>query len=628
MKKSKSLITLSISLALVGGAAAGFLGSTSGVKANAESENGNITIYLDTFESNWDSDGAKFGVYYWEEGKSGQFLDGFLEPAKTENEFEKLYSAEIPDTAYGVIFTRHKSDVVSPTWENAWNQTYDIILSDMKSNNCVNVTVADPNDPDGYYYLHKTRLFEDVADGAYYVCPETEWKKHPDYALDYDETKEEYSGGFVCLTDNEFKLLTSYRGSNLTWYGWGNVDEGSVEHPTARRYNQWSQGATNDNIHICKDGIYTLYLKVGSSVKDAKRIWCNPANQDVSVTITKDGESTTKDLKPTSTVGVYETQKDISTLCGSKIEFTVEGVAVADINIAQDSRNDLWKSSDGEVLTCLDNTAKFQFDVRTNTVSYLLDMEKPEDKCFGLSVNNKYVALTPIEAESGYDRYEVNGLEINPGDEFKFVNCSSDKPNVEVFQIVSTGGIPEEEEFRNQFTLDQGEGKLTYYGEETVKIYVVCKVKPDRVSLDNEFWFRKIDSAAEDAIQFAKTFKECFEPICASPDFEQINNAWTSMTTPYGDLTEAAREIIQKVQESHPDENLAYFAHQYDYIYQKYGDKLAEGNWASRDVEFIPGRDVIDKFDSTALIAITVSVALVAATSIAVLAIAKKRKEN
>ena len=113
MKKinSKILLTLLLTFAM--------LLSMATVTAFAA---GGTTVYLDP-GNNWKSDDARFAVYYW----AGDTDNGWV---SMEDCGDGIYSATIPEGYTNIIFCRMDPASTENTWDNKWNQTVDLTITE------------------------------------------------------------------------------------------------------------------------------------------------------------------------------------------------------------------------------------------------------------------------------------------------------------------------------------------------------------------------------------------------------------------------------------------------------------------------------------------------------------------
>lgn len=113
MKKinSKILLTLLLTFAM--------LLSMATVTAFAA---GGTTVYLDP-GNNWKSDDARFAVYYW----AGDTDNGWV---SMEDCGDGVYSATIPEGYTNIIFCRMDPATSENTWDNKWNQTVDLTITE------------------------------------------------------------------------------------------------------------------------------------------------------------------------------------------------------------------------------------------------------------------------------------------------------------------------------------------------------------------------------------------------------------------------------------------------------------------------------------------------------------------
>lgn len=84
------------------------------------------TLYL-TPNSNWKADGARFAIYYWNDGG-----DAWADMTAVDGETD-LYSGELPDGYTNVIFCRMNPSAAANNWSNKWNQTADLTYDGTKN---------------------------------------------------------------------------------------------------------------------------------------------------------------------------------------------------------------------------------------------------------------------------------------------------------------------------------------------------------------------------------------------------------------------------------------------------------------------------------------------------------------
>lgn len=80
-------------------------------------------VYL-TVDPQWKSDGARFAAYFW--GGSGEKWESMTAVSGQEN----MYTCPIPSGRTSVIFCRMNGGTTVNSWDNKWNQTVDLSLSD------------------------------------------------------------------------------------------------------------------------------------------------------------------------------------------------------------------------------------------------------------------------------------------------------------------------------------------------------------------------------------------------------------------------------------------------------------------------------------------------------------------
>ena len=90
------------------------------------------TLYLKP-NSNWLADGARFAVYYWNDGTSA-WAD------MTDADGDGYYEGVVPEGYSSVIFCRMNPGTTDNNWDNKWNQTADLTVP-TDGTNCY--TVAD-----------------------------------------------------------------------------------------------------------------------------------------------------------------------------------------------------------------------------------------------------------------------------------------------------------------------------------------------------------------------------------------------------------------------------------------------------------------------------------------------------
>jgi len=123
------------------------------------------TLYLNTGGSTlWNQGGAKFSVFYWNDGMAGKFTD-FLELAYGETD---IYRAIIPKSD-SVIFVRHAATADVPSWDNKLHYTKGEKVDLEDNGNIMVVNGWEPADlewdnytpkqgPDMHDYLHFVSL--------------------------------------------------------------------------------------------------------------------------------------------------------------------------------------------------------------------------------------------------------------------------------------------------------------------------------------------------------------------------------------------------------------------------------------------------------------------------------------
>jgi len=120
------------------------------------------TLYLNTGGSSlWNQAGAKFSVWYWNDGFDGNFTD-FLELAYGETD---IYRAIIPKSD-SVIFVRHEATADVPTWDNKLHQTKADEV-DLEIGNIMVITGWQPADREWDYYTPKQA--PDMHDFLYFT---------------------------------------------------------------------------------------------------------------------------------------------------------------------------------------------------------------------------------------------------------------------------------------------------------------------------------------------------------------------------------------------------------------------------------------------------------------------------
>ena len=83
---------------------------------------GGTTVFLAPDDA-WKSDGARFAVYYW----TGDTDNGWVDMQAEE---DGIYSAVIPAGYSNIIFCRMNPATTENVWENKWNQTIDLTITE------------------------------------------------------------------------------------------------------------------------------------------------------------------------------------------------------------------------------------------------------------------------------------------------------------------------------------------------------------------------------------------------------------------------------------------------------------------------------------------------------------------
>ena len=95
---------------------------------------GKTSFYLNANDTYWNTEGAKFSIYYTTDGTNWSFSNFMV---KISGDF---YTTTVDaDNIKTIVAVRHKNTATSPTWNDKWNQTNNIDISSTK-NNLIKIT--------------------------------------------------------------------------------------------------------------------------------------------------------------------------------------------------------------------------------------------------------------------------------------------------------------------------------------------------------------------------------------------------------------------------------------------------------------------------------------------------------
>lgn len=600
--KIKKTILFCLSLALAAGAAAcvSFVSAKAPVEAKAAGETKTVYLELNDFRS-WDGDNAKFSVYLMPQGGTAYFPSSFMTPVSG---FQHMYEFEIDSSVNDVIFVRHDSAAVTPSWANKWNQTADISLGD--KNCCVIEGWGDPNCPS-----HLTKLTP-VDDGCYLVGSHNSWTADSTSKMSYDSTKAEYSSEVELEKGDVFKVV-SYSRFAGTYYGWEVLESGDG---SARNAGQIIAADSSEKPDMKVDvaGSYTPYFKTGSST-----IWISAIEISHVYTLVVGGDDVALVQNP-GNPNEYMTSEPISLESGNVVSYECDGAAVSGQTAKSIGNNNLWNDN-GTLKVCLDITANVYVDVINKTIFCSgLDVNK-----FYMSVNDVPHALTHNEnpADPSFNEYYIEGYSFEHGDVIKFVDTKDTNSNAVVFSVLnineySKGGFSV---IDNELVCSEPLGTMT-------NLYVKFKSGADEV------YFGDVSEDLAAAIDYAEQFNDMTDDVCVGYGETVVGDlqaGWSAMAVIYDDVLASGKLILQGADESHSNPAIAAFAHQYDYIIAHYSAELAAhgGNFVSRTpVSVAINNHQVFNVSNESSIAIVVIVSVVAVTSIAAFFVIKRRKEN
>ena len=118
------------------------------------------TLYL-VPNDNWKLDGARFAVYYWNNGGSG-----WTDMADADG--DGVYEGTVPGGYSNIIFCRMNPNAAANDWNNKWNQTGDLTVP-TDGTNCYTVAEGTWDNGGGSWS-------EIVAERIVYLIPNDNWK--------------------------------------------------------------------------------------------------------------------------------------------------------------------------------------------------------------------------------------------------------------------------------------------------------------------------------------------------------------------------------------------------------------------------------------------------------------------
>ena len=168
----------------------------------------------------WDKDGAKLAIYYWNGGSNGWC--GFLGKVVGE---DHLYEGWIPSSYTNLKFVRDNSSATSPNFTDQWDATGDLSISG--TDNLFTMSSFSNGSWSTYTHYGKFRMNADYTDKNWYV------RFYPYYALIYDAnggTGTMAKQSVACDADSKSVTVaangfTAPTGKHFT--GWNTVANGS-----------------------------------------------------------------------------------------------------------------------------------------------------------------------------------------------------------------------------------------------------------------------------------------------------------------------------------------------------------------------------------------------------------------
>ncbi|MBQ2112168.1 MAG: hypothetical protein II194_02970 [Bacteroidales bacterium] len=172
----------------------------------AAQESGLTTLYLKP-NSNWKADNARFAAYF--------FGDGDTWVSMTGPDSEGIYKCSIPSGSdyTHVIFCRMNPSETANNWDNKWNQTLDLDLSEVKADeNCYKVAPGSWDKGNGEWMSRN-----EAAEG--YVTVEKSMPSGLEHGINYNA-----DGTVTLVLYDKDKNGKSYKYCSLLWDGneWGN----------------------------------------------------------------------------------------------------------------------------------------------------------------------------------------------------------------------------------------------------------------------------------------------------------------------------------------------------------------------------------------------------------------------
>ncbi len=111
------------------------------------------TLYLKP-NANWNVDGARFAIYYWNSGG-----DGWVSMAVNG---DGVYEGTVPAGYTNVIFCRMNGGTTANSWDNKWNQTSDLTIP-TNGNNCYTVAEGAWDKGSGSWSTYTPPVQEDIT---------------------------------------------------------------------------------------------------------------------------------------------------------------------------------------------------------------------------------------------------------------------------------------------------------------------------------------------------------------------------------------------------------------------------------------------------------------------------------
>ncbi len=190
---------------------------------------------------NWKTENARFAMYMWGDSNEGSFVS----MTKTTNDY---YVAELADGCTNVIFVRMNPNSQDNNWNNKWNQTADLTVSN--SYNLFTLNKNEWDNANGVWSQYDYNIGEFTKYNTIYFIPNKTWRENNARFAMY-MWDEHYEGQFAPMTEVADGVYAAVLPPYLSNIIFVRMDPNTSENTWDNKWNQTTAVKYGHNANTC-----------------------------------------------------------------------------------------------------------------------------------------------------------------------------------------------------------------------------------------------------------------------------------------------------------------------------------------------------------------------------------------